>query len=183
MNRVIKQIAMAVAAVAFTAVTAHAGAPTDAWITTKAKLSLLTTDGVSVTDVKVDTHKGQVTLHGKVETQAEKDKAAAVVAQINGAKGVKNLLQVVPAKKHDAVQASDDQIKEQIHKSLVADKSLSDSNIDVKSVDAGVALLSGSATTLTDQLRAVEIAANVHGVKRVVSEVQGPEDVAINVHK
>ena len=62
---------------AFTALTAHAGAPTDAWITTKAKLALLTTEGVSVTDVNVDTVQGQVTLHGKVTTQAEKDKAAA----------------------------------------------------------------------------------------------------------
>lgn len=181
MSKTLKRIGMAVIGVAFTALSAHAGAPTDAWITTKAKLALLTTEGVSVTDVNVDTVQGQVTLHGKVTTQAEKDKAAAVVAQIDGAKGVKNLLQVVPERKEEAVQATDDQIKQQIEKGLEADKSLADSHIDVKSVNAGVALLSGNATSLTDQLRAVEIASAVKGVKRVVSEVEGPQDVAISV--
>jgi hyperosmotically inducible periplasmic protein len=182
MYRTVKKIGFAVLGLALTVGTAQAGAPSDAWITTKAKLALLTTEGVSVTDVKVDTVKGAVTLHGKVETAAEKDKAAAVVSKIDGAKSVDNLLQVVPARKEDAVQASDDQIKQQIADALGKDKSLADSNIDVQSVNAGVALLGGTATSLTDQLRAVEIAADVRGVRRVVSEVQGPEDVAINVH-
>jgi hypothetical protein len=44
-----------------------AGAATtpDTWITTKTKLALLTTEGVSGTAIKVDTVLGRVTLHGK----------------------------------------------------------------------------------------------------------------------
>ena len=49
------------------ALAAPVGAATpDAWITTKAKLSLLTTEGVSGTAIHVDTILGKVTLHGKV---------------------------------------------------------------------------------------------------------------------
>lgn len=40
----------------------------DVWLTTKAKIALLTTDGVSATGVNVDTVNGAVTLHGKVRT-------------------------------------------------------------------------------------------------------------------
>jgi hypothetical protein len=39
----------------------------DAWITTKAKLALLTTEGVSGTQINVDTILGRVTLHGNME--------------------------------------------------------------------------------------------------------------------
>jgi osmotically-inducible protein OsmY len=57
-------------------------APPDAWITTKVKLSLLTAEGVSGTAVHVDTVIGQVTLHGKVGSAAEKQKVEQVAKQI-----------------------------------------------------------------------------------------------------
>ena len=58
------------------ALAAPAGAATpDAWITTKTKLSLLTTEGVSGTAIHVDTILGKVTLHGKVRSAEEKAKA------------------------------------------------------------------------------------------------------------
>jgi len=43
-----------------------AAATPDAWITTKTKLALLTTEGVSGTAIHVDTVLGRVTLYGKV---------------------------------------------------------------------------------------------------------------------
>src|SRR5262245_61708903 len=67
-------------------------APPDAWITAKTKLALLTTEGVHATDVNVDTVNGQVTLHGKVQSAEEKDKAQTVAKRIDGVKGVRNLL-------------------------------------------------------------------------------------------
>ena len=54
----------------------------DAWITTKSKLALLTTEGVSSTAVSVDTVNQQVTLHGKVRSAEEKAKAEAVVCAV-----------------------------------------------------------------------------------------------------
>ena len=54
----------------------------DAWITTKAKLSLLTTEGVSGTAIHVDTILGKVTLHGKVGSAEEKATAESSVKKI-----------------------------------------------------------------------------------------------------
>jgi hyperosmotically inducible protein len=45
-------------------------------------------------------------------------------------------------------------------------------------VNAGVVLLSGSAKTLSDHLRAVELAARVSGVKQVSSEIKSPDTLA-----
>lgn len=56
----------------------------DAWITTKAKIALLTTDGVPGTAINVDTITGQVTLHGTVGSHAEKRAAEAAVRGLDG---------------------------------------------------------------------------------------------------
>ena len=140
--------------------------PTDAWITTKSKLALLTTEGVSGTAVSVDTVNHQVTLHGKVRSGEEKAKAEAVVKTIDGVQGVRNLLEVVAPRHEKAVQRSDDDIKKQVAKALKADVSLKDSSITVQSVNNGVVLLAGTAKTLTDHLSAVEVAAGVPGMQR-----------------
>lgn len=179
MKNPLRSLAIAALAVALFTGSANA-APKDAWITTKAKLALLTTEGVSGTAISVDTIDSRITLHGKVTSDAEKQKAESVVGQIDGVTGVRNLLQVVPAPKENAVKASDDQIKRKVDQALAKDKSLSDSNIDVKSVNNGVVLLAGTAKTLSDHLRAVEVASRVPGVHRVVTEVQGSDQLAVS---
>ena len=90
----IKQSALAVVVAVALAAPARAAMP-DAWITTKTKLALLTTEGVSGTAIHVDTVLGRVTLHGKVRSAEEKAKAESVAQQIDGVQGVRNLLQVV----------------------------------------------------------------------------------------
>lgn len=152
-------------------------APTDAWITTKVKLALFTTEGVSST-VNVDTVNRQVTLHGKVGSDAEKKKTESVAKGIDGVTGVRNFLQIVPSEQQAAVQESDDELRRNVDKALGADKSLKDSSISVQSVNKGLVLLGGTAKTLTDQLNAVEIASGVKGVRRVTSEIQGPDTLA-----
>jgi hyperosmotically inducible protein len=57
---------------------------TDTWITTKVKSSLLAADGVSGTDVKVETKNSVVWLSGTVASKAEKDKAVAKAKGIEG---------------------------------------------------------------------------------------------------
>jgi osmotically-inducible protein OsmY len=145
----------------------------DAWITTKAKLALLTADGVSVTAVNVDTVEGNVTLHGKVKTDAEKQKAEAAIKGIDGVKSVKNLLQVVPDAFKEQTKVADDAIKGKVQTSLKADASLED--VKVASVNDGVVLLSGKTKTLDEKLRAVETAWQVDGVKRVATEIETGE--------
>lgn len=161
------------------ALAAPAGAATpDAWITTKTKLSLLTTEGVSGTAIHVDTILGKVTLHGKVPSAEEKEKAESITRKIDGVVEVRNLLQVVTAERKKAVQLSDDALKQRVEKALQDDVSLKESSISVKSVNKGVVLLSGTAKTLSAHLRAVETVAWVPGVGRVASEIKSPDALA-----
>ena len=145
----------------------------DAWLTTKAKIALLTADGVRVSSVNVDTVDGTVTLHGKVRTEAEKEKAVAVVRQVDGVKEVHNLLQVVPDSVKETVKVADDAVKEKVEASIKADKSLE--GVKVASVNNGVVLLSGNAKELDFKLRAIEAAWSVDGVRQVRSEIQVEE--------
>jgi osmotically-inducible protein OsmY len=161
------------AALVFSGVSAAAAASNDTWITTKAKISLLTADGVSGTKIDVDTVDGKVTLHGKVETAAEKAKAESTVKAIEGVKEVKNLLQVVPEARKDVVDATDESIEDAVERALEGDKALE--SVKVASVNKGVVLLKGKAETLDAELAAIERAAGVPGVRRVSSEIEAPE--------
>jgi len=151
---------------------AWAGQP-DVWVTTKARIALLTADDVSVTAVNVDTVDGNVTLHGKVKTEAEKGRAEAAVRGVEGVKSVKNLLQVVPEAFRDSVKVADEAIKDKVQATLKADPSLE--GVKVASVNNGVVLLSGKTSTLGTKLRAIERAWEVSGVQRVASEIEAGE--------
>jgi hyperosmotically inducible protein len=142
----------------------------DAWVSARVRIALLTTDGTGGTAVKVDTEHGQVTLHGKVHSQAEKDKAEATARGVEGVTGVQNLLQVVPEAYKEAVKASDKDTKNGVEAALKAHKSLE--GVKVKSVDNGVVLLEGSTKTVADTLLAIETAYGCIGVRQVASKIE-----------
>jgi hyperosmotically inducible protein len=167
----------AAALVLASAVASLAAAPPDAWITTKTKLALITSDNVSARNVNVDTTNGQVTLHGKVASATEKAEAERLTKEIDGVTSVRNMLQVVTEPRSDSVKVADDNLKERVGKALKDDASLKDSDISVASVNDGVVLLKGEAKTIGDHLRAVETTARVPGVRRVASEIQSPDKV------
>jgi hyperosmotically inducible protein len=151
---------------------AQAADTPDAWVTMKTKIALMTTEGVSTTDLNVDTVKGIVTLHGKVATEAEKAKAENVARGIEGAKEVKNLLQVVPSAQRAVVERSDDLIKTSVEAAFKANHRVAASGIKVASVNKGVVLLSGKTKSLEAYLESVEVANAVRGVRRVSTEVE-----------
>jgi hyperosmotically inducible protein len=146
----------------------------DSWITTKAKIALLTTDGFSVNGVNVDTINGNVTIHGKVGTSGDRTKAEQTVRDVTGVKTVKNLLQVVPSDVKKAVAANDSEVKDRVEASLKTNAKLED--VKVASVNNGVVLLSGKTANLTEKLSAIENAYSVNGVHRVASEIQSVEN-------
>lgn len=158
-------------ALLFTAGRAVAADPPDAWLTAKAKVALMTTEGIRTTHLNVDTVKGVVTLHGQVPAADQKTKAAEVVRKLDGVKEVKNLLQVVPSAERKAVKRSDDEIKKDLDAAWKSHKALNDSGIKVQSVNDGVVLLSGTTKSHAAYVESVEIADAVRGVKRVSSEV------------
>ncbi|HET8941296.1 MAG TPA: BON domain-containing protein [Rudaea sp.] len=61
---------------------------TDTWITTKVKAELMTTKGISSTDIDVTTTNGVVTLSGVLDTKAEVQKSIAVAKSVKGVKKV-----------------------------------------------------------------------------------------------
>ena len=111
-------------------------------------------------------------LHGKVATEAEKAKAEDVARRIEGAKEVKNLLQVVPGAQRAIVQRSDDEIKKSVDAAFKANRRVNPSGITVASVNKGVVLLSGKTKSFEAHLESVEVANAVRGVRRVSTEVE-----------
>ena len=155
----------------FAAGVAQAVDTPDAWVTIKTKIALMTTEGVSTRDLNVDTVNGVVTLHGKVATEGEKAKAENVARGIEGAKQVKNLLQVVPSAQRAVVERSDDLIKKGVEAAFNANRRVNTSGIKAASVNKGVVLLSGKTKSLEAYLESVEVANAVRGVRRVSTEV------------
>jgi osmotically-inducible protein OsmY len=146
----------------------------DSWITTQAKIALLTTDGFSVNGANVDTIDGHVTMHGKVASSEDRTRAEQTVSKVKGVKSVNNLLQVVPSNVKELVAANDSDVKDRVEASLKADSNMKD--VKVASVNNGVVLLSGKTDSLTEKLRAIENAYSVNGVHRVASEIQTVEN-------
>jgi osmotically-inducible protein OsmY len=149
----------------------------DAWITTKVKMSLLTTEGAPTRDVDVDTVDGRVTLHGNATTEAGKAKAESVAQNVKGVRDVRNLIQVVSLPAREEAKIADDALKTRVSEALAKDQALVGSKIEVASTHGGVVLLSGSAPTLSEHRRALQTVAMVPGVRRVESEIQSPDSL------
>ena len=99
-------------------------------------------------------------------------KAEEVAMKIDGAKAVKNLLQVVPNSIRSVVKRSDEAIKDSVEAAFKANRRVHDSGIGVASVNNGVVLLSGKTKSLEASVESVEVADAVRGVRRVSSEVE-----------
>jgi hyperosmotically inducible periplasmic protein len=157
---------------------APAWAASDTWITMKSKMALIEADNVDALEINVDTIQGVVTLHGKVDSEAEKAGAEKAVAKLDGVVRVRNLLQVVSESKEEAVEKSDERIADEIKEALSRTAFHSDTKIEAASVNNGVVLLKGKAQTMNDHLRAMEIAQQIPGVRQVASEIASPDTVS-----
>jgi len=161
-------------------IAARAADSPDGWITTKAKVAVLSSVGTTATKIHVDTNDGLVTLHGTVASSEDKNAAEDAVAKLDGVKKVRNLLEVVSPKQSDAVAASDADLQKKATKALRDDPVLkSETGIEVHSVDKGTVVLSGKATTLSNHLRAIEDVRALRGVKRVASTIESPDSKAV----
>jgi hyperosmotically inducible protein len=143
-------------------------AVSDSWITSKTKIALYSDERVKGTQVSVDTKNGVVHLRGKVDSNEAKAAAADVAKGIEGAKSVKNDLQVVAPTARKAVDASDKDIDKAVESRLQKDANLK--KVDVRT-DGGVVILTGEVPTITASARASEMARGVAGVKSVKNEL------------
>lgn len=136
----------------------------DSWITAKTKIALFADSRAPGSAVNVETAKGLVSLRGKVGTEAEKRAAEEIARGIEGVQGVKNELQVVPGSVKAVVEAKDDEITKQVSNRFKADAKLK--ALDVRT-DNGVVTLQGKLPSITDSVRASQIAREVPGVRAV----------------
>jgi hyperosmotically inducible protein len=140
----------------------------DSWITSKTKIALYSDERVKGTQIHVDTKDGVVHLRGKVDSAEAKTAAADVAKGIDGAKSVKNDLQVVAPSARKAVEASDKDIAKSVEMRMKKDTNLK--KVDVRA-DSGVVTLTGEVPSITASAHASEMARGVAGVKSVKNEL------------
>jgi hyperosmotically inducible protein len=143
-------------------------AVSDSWITSKTKIALYSDERVKGTQIHVDTKNGVVHLRGKVDSAEAKTAAADVAKGIDGAKSVKNDLQVVAPSARKAVDASDKDIAKSVETRMKKDTNLK--KVDVRA-DSGVVTLTGEVPSITASAHASEMARGVAGVKSVKNEL------------
>jgi hyperosmotically inducible protein len=143
-------------------------AVTDSWVTSKTKIALFEDDRVKGSQVKVETIHGVVHLRGKVDSAEAKAAATSVAQGIEGAKSVKNDLQVVSPGARKAVDAKDADIAKAVETRLSRESDLK--KIDVRA-DAGVVTLTGEVSTITASAKASEVARGVNGVRSVKNQL------------
>jgi hyperosmotically inducible protein len=84
------------AALALGAAPAHAGAISDAWITSKVRFQLISHPGIAPFSIDVKTRDGTVTLAGDVGAQVDKRDAERTAMKVDGVKDVRNELEIKP---------------------------------------------------------------------------------------
>ena len=150
----------------------------DGWITTKVKVKLLSDEIVEGHDINVDTTDRRVTLQGRVENQAQKERAESLARTIEGVREVRNLLVIVPESQEKTARRSDRIVRQNVRTALANDPVLADDHVAVKSVNDGVVVLAGSVDSLYEHQRALKVAWGVPGVERVASEISSSNDEA-----
>jgi len=136
----------------------------DSWITAKTKLALLADSRVPSTAVSVETKDHMVYLRGKVESDDQKQAAQDIAKGIDGVQAVRNELQVVPGSTKKVVEAKDDEITQQVKSRFESDAKLK--SLSVRT-DNGVVTLEGKLPSITDSVRASQVAREVPGVRAV----------------
>lgn len=146
-------------------------AASDAWITARAKVFLMTDPGISPLSVNVDTARGVVTLFGSVATEELKERAGEEVRKISGVKAVENEIQVVPDVAAERVEAQDEEIQAAVVKRIGEREALGDADIDVQ-VENRVARLTGTVASQSDRLTALTVARATSGVHQVIDDLK-----------
>ena len=154
----------------------------DATITASVKSKLLWNSQTDGLDIHVDTNHGQVTLTGTVAFGTEKDLAGQIAKNTKDVVGVSNQLMVsgkpgttakakseLKTAANDSKEAiSDGWITTKVKSSLMLTRDVDGLDISV-TTDNGVVKLGGNVDSPAEKQRAIDIAQNVRGVKKVDS--------------
>lgn len=143
---------------------------TDSWITAKTKIALFADSRVKGSEISVETAQGAVMMRGKVDSDAAKQAAEGIAKGIDGAKTVKNDLQVVAPSKREATDDKDDAITARVNEQISKNAYLKQAGIHAQT-NAGVVSLTGEVMDLTTSADASWSAWQVPGVKSVKNDL------------
>lgn len=157
-----------------------AAAINDAALTAEVKARLLADETTRSININVDTAAGAVTLRGTAPTEEARIKADEITANVEGVQAVSDQLivgdssqnpQTAIAKAKQAAAkaegvASDSWITTKVKSQLLADPDVKGSDINVSTHD-GVVTLAGALPSKEMRNKAVTIALNVKGVRKV----------------
>lgn len=142
----------------------------DAWIQMRVKNMLMLHRNLDSANTEVNVKDGLVTLHGEVNSQAEKGLTAEYVKDIEGVKDVDNQMTVAtaPKTKHRTVGEfiDDSSIKSQIKLALLFHRGTNPFRADI-TVKRGVVTVSGMAKNAAEKELVSKRIADIHGVKRI----------------
>ncbi len=153
----------------------------DGWITTKVKSTLATHKNVSAVGTHVETKNGIVTLHGEVDTLAEKDLTGRYVSEVEGVRSVNNRLVVKgdEADRHPEEGAGttvvnnigDAMLTGKVKAALAGHRATSAFNTDVDT-ERGAVTLHGTADSAAERDLAEKVVRDVKGVRSVDNQIE-----------
>lgn len=130
------------------------------------KLALLGDPRLFPYEIEVEAGSDEVTLTGKVSTEAEKIAAAEIASTVSAVKAVSNKLEVTKDLLDVIAHKQDDIITRHVKERFAKSATVTAANFDVKT-EQGVVSLSGAVRFQVIVLEAVEAAKQVPGVKAV----------------
>ena len=133
------------------------------------KLALLGDPRLFPYEIEVEAGSDEVTLAGKVSSEAEKAAAADIASTVPTVKSVSNKLEVVKELLEAITHKQDDIITRHVKERFAKSATVTAANFDVKT-EQGVVSLSGAVRFQVIVLEAVEAAKQVPGVKAVKTD-------------
>ena len=133
------------------------------------KLALMEDPRLFPYEIEVEAGSDEVTLVGKVSSEAEKSAAGKIASTVPTVKSVSNKLEVVKELSEIIAHRQDDSITRLVKERFAKSATVTSANFDVKT-EQGVVALSGTVRFQVIVLEAVEAVRQVPGVKAVKTD-------------
>jgi hyperosmotically inducible protein len=121
----------------------------------------------------VQVTKRIVTLDGTVESPTQKRAAEQMAIQVPGVQGLAGQLMVTNTQA--SPESADDKLARRVEFDLYSTRAMSLKNVQIRSQD-GTVILTGAVTSRAEKLLAERVTQSVEGVKRVVNNLNAPEE-------
>src|SRR5712692_7435095 len=121
----------------------------------------------------VQVNKRIVALDGTVDSPAQKRAAEQIVLQVPGVLGF--AAHLVVSNSPASPESADDKLARRVEFELYSTRAVSLKNVQIRSQD-GAVVLTGPVTSRAEKLLAEKVTQSVEGVKRVVNNLNAPEE-------